>query len=116
MSIFDQRGQQVRYQYNAAGDINFAAVQSRMDIIAELEKLRQEFPRAAQAEIIDAEVAKDAEDHLAKAIQQARQPQPDRKTILERVKNAKTLIEGISAASGLVTALMTTIELIQKFF
>ena len=26
MAIFDQRGQQVSYQYNAAGDINFGAV------------------------------------------------------------------------------------------
>ena len=32
MAIFDQRGQQVTYQYNAAGDINFGAVQNRMDL------------------------------------------------------------------------------------
>jgi hypothetical protein len=28
MAIFDQRGQQVTYQYNAAGDINLGAVQT----------------------------------------------------------------------------------------
>ena len=31
MAIFDQRGQRVTYQYNAAGDINFGAVQNRPD-------------------------------------------------------------------------------------
>ena len=43
MAIFDQRGQRVTYQYNAAGDINFGAVQNRMDLVGELGKLQREW-------------------------------------------------------------------------
>lgn len=38
-TAFDQRGQRVGSQYNAAGDINVGAVQNRMDLVGALEKL-----------------------------------------------------------------------------
>ena len=53
MAIFDQRGQQVTYQYNAAGDINFGAVQNRMDLVGELGKLQREMTQAKQAGVFD---------------------------------------------------------------
>jgi hypothetical protein len=34
MSVFDQRGQHVNYQYNACGDINFGQVQNRAHLAA----------------------------------------------------------------------------------
>jgi hypothetical protein len=45
MVIFDQRGQRVMWQYNAAGDINFWIVQNRKDLMRELQELKTEFPR-----------------------------------------------------------------------
>jgi hypothetical protein len=36
---FDMRGQRVTNQYNAGRDMNFGAVQTPVDLIAELEKL-----------------------------------------------------------------------------
>jgi hypothetical protein len=116
MAMFDQRGQNVTYQYNAAGDINFGAVQNRMDLIGELEKLKTELSRAAAAQVIDAEVVTDAEYQLTGAVQQAKKPEPDKKTILDHINGAKSLIEGVAAAGGMVTALVQAAELVQKFF
>jgi hypothetical protein len=62
MAIFDQRGQQVTYQYNAAGDINVGAVQNRMDLVGELGKLQRELTQARQAGVLDEGVATDKAD------------------------------------------------------
>lgn len=115
-TVFDQRGQRVNYQYNAAGDINFGAVQSRMDLVGELEKLKAELVKAGGAQAIDAEVVTDAEYQITKAVQEAKKPEPKKETILERLDGAKKLIEGIAAAGGMVTALVKAAELVQKFF
>lgn len=120
MTIFDQRNQQVSYQYNAAGDINFGAVQNRMELITELEKLKVEIARAGEARVIDAEVVTDADDQIAKAIQQAKKPTSEKQTVLGHLKNAKELVEdtagGVTAATGLVTALTKAAELAQTLF
>jgi hypothetical protein len=116
MAIFDQRGQQVTYQYNAVGDINFGAVQNRMDVIGELGKLQREMTQARQAGVFEEEVATDAEYQLTKAVQEAKKPAPDKKTMLDHLSSAKTLVEGVSAAGGLVTALTKAVEVVQRFF
>src|SRR5262245_41328344 len=116
MTQFDQRGQQVTNQYNAGHDINFGAAQTRIDLIAELEKLKNEFAKASETRILSEETATDAEYQMTKAIQQAKKPDPDKKTIFDHLNTAKSLIEGITAASGLVTLLVGATEAVQKFF
>jgi hypothetical protein len=116
MAIFDQRGQQVTYQYNAAGDINFGAVQNRIDLVGELGKLQGEMTKAKQAGVFDEGVATDAEYQLTKAVQEAKKPAPDKGTVLGHLNSAKTLVEGVAAAGGLVTALTKAAELVQQFF
>jgi hypothetical protein len=116
MAIFDQRGQQVTYQYNAAGDINFGAVQNRMDLVGELGKLQRELTQARQAGVFDEDVATDAEYQVTKAVQEAKKPAPDKQTLLGYLGGAKTLVEGVTAAGGLVTALTKAVELVQRFF
>jgi hypothetical protein len=116
MAIFDQRGQHVIYQYNAAGDINFSIVQTRMDVVSELEKLRIEMTKALQAGVLDEEVATDADCQLTGAVQQAKKAEPDKKAILEHLSGAKTLIEGVAAAGGLVSALTKAVEAVQQLF
>jgi hypothetical protein len=116
MAVFDQRDQHVIYQYNAAGNINFGAVQNRIDLVGELEKLQTELTAAKQAGIFSEEIATDATYQLTKAVQQARQPAPDKKTLLTHLNSAKTLIEGVTATSGLVTAFVQAVELAQKLF
>lgn len=51
MAVFDQRGQQVNYQYNAAGDINLDFVQNQTQLVEELGKLKAELSKAAEAYI-----------------------------------------------------------------
>lgn len=116
MTIFDQRGQHVTYQYNAAGDINFGAVQNKMEVIGQLENLQTELKRAIEAGVFDEEVATDAEYQLKKAVQQAKKHEPDKKGVLDRLKGVKTLIEGVTATGGLVSALVKAAEVVQKFF
>jgi hypothetical protein len=51
---------------------------------------------------------------VKKAVQQAKKPEPDQKTIIEALSDAKTLIAGVSAAAGLLTALTQAIERVRK--
>jgi hypothetical protein len=120
MATFDQRGQRVTYQYNAAGDINFGAVRNRADAVRELEKLKTEVTKAAEAQVIDAEVATDVEYRLTKAVQQAQKPDPDKPTLLTHLNEAKELVEtaagNVTAVSGLVTALAQAAATVQALF
>jgi hypothetical protein len=114
--IFDQRGQHVTYQYNAAGDINFGAVQNRMDVVAELEKLKAEFERAHEAGVLDEDTVLDARYQIDKAASQANKEEPDKKSVLEHLEAAKALIAGVAGAAGLVTALVEAAGKVQQFF
>ena len=116
MAQFDMRGQRVTNQYNAGRDMNFGAVQTPLDLIAELEKLNEQFTRAKEADVLTEETATDAQYQVTKAIQQARKPDPDKKTILDHLTTAKALLDNITAASGLVTALVGAVEVVQKLF
>ena len=53
MTIFDQRGQTVNYQFNIVGDLNMGDVQSKQEAIDQLEKLRAEMRRAVEAKVFD---------------------------------------------------------------
>jgi hypothetical protein len=116
MTVFDQRNQNVNYQYNAAGDISFDRVQNRIELVAELEKLKAELSKASSAGAIDGEVVTDGEYQITKAVQQAQKPEPNKKIILEHLGKAKTFIEGATVATGLVTALVKATELVHHLF
>jgi hypothetical protein len=45
-----------------------------------------------------------------------KKPNPDKKSILTHINTAKTLVEGVTAAGGLVTALIDAAEIIRKIF
>jgi nucleotidyltransferase/DNA polymerase involved in DNA repair len=110
------RGQRVTKQYNAGRDINFGAIQTPVDLIAELEKLNGQVVQAKDAGILNEETATDAQYQVTKAIQQAKKPDPDKKTIVDHLATAKALLENITAAGGLVTALVGAVEVVQKLF
>ncbi len=116
MTVFDQRGQQVTYQYNAAGDINFGAVQNKAAVVGELQKLQAELTQAIEAGVFDEDTATDTEYQLTKAIQQAKKPEPDKKTVLDHLNEAKALITGVAAAAGMVGALVQAADMVQKLF
>lgn len=116
MTFFDQRNQKVNTQYNAIGDINFNDAQDISQFIVELEKLKTEFLRVAEQEAIDGEIVTDAEYQLTKAIQQSQKIEPDKKTIVDHLKNAKQMIDGVTVATGLINALTKAIEIANTIF
>ena len=116
MAIFDQRGQQVNYQYNAAGNINLDSVQNQVELIDELGKLKSELLKASEAQVIDEEVFTDANYQMTKAIQQAKKPEPNKKSIMEHLNNTKSVLESITAASGILKGLNQVIKLVTSLF
>jgi hypothetical protein len=119
MTVFDQRHQKVKYQYNIAGDINLDAVQNRADLIEQLEKLQAELARATQQGAFDEEGIK-AKSQVEMAVHQAQKPEPDKNRILDYLNQARDTIAGVAttvtAATGLLTALQRAVELAQKVF
>jgi len=116
MAQFDQRGQKVHTQYNVGRDLNFGMVQNSIDLVAELEKLKEEVIKARQNGILDKKQSTEVEHQIAKAAQEAEEPKPHKKTIVEHLTTAKALIEGLAATGGLVTAIVAAIEAVQKVF
>ncbi len=117
MAQFDMRGQKVSgNQYVAGRDMNFGAVQSQADLIGELEKLKGEFAKAADQGILSEDAATDAQYQVTKAVQQAKKPDADKKTILDHLDTVKAIIGNVSAASGLVLTVANAIMAVQKLF
>ena len=116
MANFDQRGQRVNTQYNAGRDINFGAIQTQTDFVTELEKLKQQIAQASESGILPEETATDADYQVTKALQQAKKPEPEKKTLLDHLTTTKALLDNIAAASGLVTAVVGAIQVVQKLF
>lgn len=116
MTVFDQRDQKVTYQYNAAGNINIGDVQNREDLVEELGKLRDEIEKAKLAGVIIDDIAIDAEYYVQKAIQAAKKPEPDKNSFMDHLGKAKELLGDVTAAAGLVTALLKAAEVAQRLF
>lgn len=116
MTVFDQRGQHVNYQYNAAGNINFGTVENRGAFTSQLKHLHEEVSNATQANVLDAEIAIDVESNLKKAIIQTEKDTPNKKSLLQYLQEAKALIEGVTSAAGLVTAFGQAIEIANRLF
>jgi hypothetical protein len=116
MSIFDQRGQHVNYQYNSAGDINFLNVRNDIDFAQELQKLRQELMVATKAHILDNSASNNVDAKIRQAVEESEKETPNKKTIIDNLMDAKAVIEGLAAATGLVTALSQAIEVASRLF
>ena len=61
-------------------------------------------------------MAKGAKSEIAQAVQHAKKKQPNQQAILEHINGAKALIEGVGAATGLVTDFIAAAETVRKFF
>jgi hypothetical protein len=116
MSVFDQRGQHVNYQYNSAGDINFLNVRSNVDFSRELQELRKEFVTAVKANVLENSVSQNIDIKIQRAAEESEKETPSKKTILDNLMEAKALIEGVAAAAGLFTALSQAIEVAKGLF
>jgi hypothetical protein len=116
MSVFDQRGQHVNYQYNINNSINLDTVRSKEDLVVELQKIKTEIALAGDSNAIESEAVTEAQYQLQKAIDQSTKPVPDKKAVIEYLSTAKDVVKGFVAASGLVTGIAKAIDIIQSLF
>ena len=115
MAKFDQRGQKVVNQYNA-DVINFGSVQNKAELISEMRKLVTEVNKATQAAVIEEKISIDVESHLKKAVIEMKEPSPNKATILEHIEGAKKLLESVTSATSLVTALIQAAKIAGEIF
>lgn len=114
-TYFDQKGQNVTYQFNAAGNINFGDVQNKKELVDELRKLLVEVIKATQAGITKEEISVDVESHIRKAEIELRKPEPQKEKVVGHINGAKSLLEGVTAAAELVSALVKAATLVGGF-
>ncbi len=118
MAKFDQRNQQVVNQINAEkiGVVNFGTVQSKAELVTELRNLLSEVNKANQSGNIKEDVSIDVESHIRKAVVEIEKPEPKKNPIIEHLEGAKSLLDGIASATGLVSALMQAMKIAGTLF
>ena len=112
MATFNQQDQTVTYQYNA-DTINFGETKSADEFFQKLKQLQADLGSAIEAKAITGENAIDASSHVQKALLQAEQTAPDKKTLLDHLKSAKELVTNVE---GLVTVFASAIATIGALF
>ncbi len=112
MTVFDQRGQNVEYQFNAAGNISFESVNSLEELSKQLKDLRLEIEAAKNAQVIPEESAIEAEFHVLQAAKSMEAETPDKKSILDHIGQAKALLEDLTAAAELVAAFAAAAQVV----
>jgi len=114
VTIFDQRGQSVDYQFNAAGNINIEKAESNIQFAEELTKLKEELDKAKNAGAIPAEASDKASAELSNAVKELKAPKPRKSNILDHIGKAKALLQDFSAAVQLVIALGQAADVISE--
>lgn len=108
MATFNQQGQVVKYQYNA-DTINFDYVKTPEDFFSLLEKLKSDLEKAIEAKAITGENAIDAETSVKKALLQAKQPIPNKESLIKHLTSAKALVTSVDGLTTAFTRAITTI-------
>jgi hypothetical protein len=114
-SIFDQRGQKVDYQYNAAGNINFGVVKNNADLISQLDLLKMELTKAREGQVISELTESKAKTHLLEAIEEAKKPEPDKRSLLTHLGQAKDCLKDIVAISGIVEVVIEAYKWVERY-
>ena len=108
MAHFDQRNQTVQTQYNAE-TINFGQVHSQNEFFQTLKQVQAELEKAIEAKAIIGEKAIDAETPIKKALLQAGEETPNKKTLLDHLKSAKELVADVGGLAGALAGAITAI-------
>lgn len=124
MTQFHQEHQQVfGQQQNAGNDITntnqsltFGAVQSPADLSALLAQLQSAVTQATADGTLPEEMGIDARAALEKAVLQTKKPTPDKKSMLDYLTTAKSLLESVTATGALVPALLAAIDAVHKLW
>jgi len=115
VTVFDQRGQQVSYQYNAAGNINFEHVQNKTDFISQLEFLKNELTKAREGQVINELIEYKAKTQLLEAIEEARKPEPNKTSLLAYLKRTQECLKDIASISGIFEAVTNAYKWVESF-
>jgi hypothetical protein len=113
-TIFDQRGQQVKYQYNAAGNINLGPIQDFADLVSQLDLLKQELSKARDSQVISELTESKAKTPLLEAIEEAKNSAPDKTSLLSYLGQVKDCLKGVSAIGGIVDAVSKAYEWVES--
>jgi hypothetical protein len=122
MTQFHQEQQQVfGQQQNAGGDIHntdqslaFGTVHSAADLSALLSQVQSAIAQAMADGTLPKKTGIDARAALEKAVVVVEEPHPEKKSVLDYLTTAKSLIENVVAASGLVPSLVAAIEAVHR--
>lgn len=106
----------IENQYNIDGGVNINSSNPNAIAIAELNSLLQEIAKATSKGVISPEQSIDIEAKIKKAIVQSEKPQPDKQSILENINGAKTLLDGLSSAAGLIPIFVQAVDMIKRLF
>jgi hypothetical protein len=116
MSVFDQRGQKVEYQYNAAGNINIEKVNSPTTYAAELDKFQDEISESERTGIINKETAIEIKYYLLSASKEAKAEKPNKEILSTNLEKVMDILKNISTLVGLATSVAKLIEIIPILF
>lgn len=112
MTTFNQNGQKISgNQYNIGGNsiINIGQIP---DI---LQFLIPEIENAKKIGSIPHETATSVKNEVEQAIIESKKPEPNTKTVIERLNGAKSLLEGLASAGGLVKMIIEVTEMVRRF-
>lgn len=112
MTTFNQNGQKISgNQYNIGGNsiINIGQMSNM------LQSLIPEIENAQKIGSITHETASSVKNEVEQAIVESRKPEPNTKTIIEKLNGAKALIEGFASAGGLVKIIIEAAEMVRRF-
>jgi len=119
MTIFHQNNQSVHgSQYNIGGDfiVSFNEVKEKSEIPSELFKIIAALNEAEQKGVINAKISLESRKQVQESIDEIQKPNPNIKSVIEKLNGAKILVEGIASAGGLIKIFIEAAELIRKFF
>ena len=116
MTIFNQQGQQVNNQYNAAGDIHFGPISNTNELIVQLQQLSSALSQAIVDGRIDTSAGTSANEALKNAVSHLGNPDVHKATLIGYLVKAKEILTGITAAGGLVQGITHLIQVIRGLF
>lgn len=117
MAIFDQRGQKVNNQYNAAHDINFNQGMKKEEFLDELNRLKSAIEQLANSptEIPQENIA-EASEAVDRSTTEAKKETPNKKILEANLGKAQLLLNDFAAAVNVVAALGKAIAIIGALF
>jgi len=118
MAKFDFSKAKIKNQVVAEtiGVVNFGTAQNKDELVIELRNLISEINKATQEGIVIKDVSDEVKKYIKKAIAEAEKPEPKKKAVIENIEGAKSLLDGVTSASNLVSALMTAAKIAGSLF